>query len=351
MGNQLYFMKLLIYRLFNTAAGKRILRMLKPFVYVKNLKRNDKEKKYPFIVAITVDAESGYVQKNEARVWQGEKPNAFMGFYKGTANLSRLFSKYKVKSTFFLSTQCFDAKEAELSKIKIELRNLDEEGHEIGLHLHPDSNFALQKRMKNSFKYACAKSYDYETILAMLSNSKYLVEKNLGKKTKDKIISFRWGNWALNTTAVKALQDSGFRIDSSAVPGIKGHLRDHRHYDWSNVRKHYPWRLSLADYQNINSNKSNILEIPIATFNFFGFKLRADPVNSYLLLNAFDYYYENADRSEKPFVFVVMTHSCEAVYKGGGLTKVVDLMEEFLNYVNKFKDVKFLTLKESSKYL
>ena len=46
-----------------------------------------------------------------------------------------------------------------------------------------------------------------------------------------------------------------------------------------------------------------------------------------------------------------MTHSCEAVYKGGELTKVVDLMEEFLNYVNKFKDVKFLTLKESSKYL
>ena len=340
-------MKLPIYRFFNTFLGKKILRLLKPLVYVKNLEKNNKEKKYPFIVAVTVDAESGYVKKNESRVWQGEKPDAFMGFYKGIENWRNLLNKYNAKSTFFLSTQCFDAKEEDLNKINFQLRELDKEGHEIGLHLHPNSDFALQKYMKNNFRYAGAKFYDYRTILSMLSSSKYLIEQNLGKEIKDKIMSFRWGNWALNTSAVKALQDAGFKLDSSATPGIKGHLKDHRHYDWSKVRSHYPWRLSLADYQSIHTNKSNILEVPIATFNFLGFTLRADPVNSHLLLNAFDYYYKNADRTEKPFVFVILTHSCEASYSDGRPTKAVSLMEEFLNYAKNFGDVKFLTLNEA----
>jgi len=348
MNNPLYFTKLLAYRFFNTLPGKKLLRLLKPFVSVKNLKKGTEEQRFPFIVAVTVDTESGYVKRNESRVWQGEKPDSFMGFYKGIANWRNLLNQHKIKSTFFVTTQCFDARKEELDKIKFQLRKLDEENHEIGLHLHPDSDFALQKYMKNNFRYSGAKFYDYRTIMSMLSSSKYLVEENLSQGIKDKIVSFRWGNWALNTSAVKALQDSGFKIDSSAVPGIKGHLRDHRHFDWSEVRSHYPWRLSLADYQSIGSDKSSILEVPIATFNFLGFTLRADPVNSYLLLNAFDYYYKNADRSEKPFVFVILTHSCEALYSDGRPTKVVSLMDEFLNYTRKFRDVKFLTLKESS---
>jgi len=351
MENPLYFVKLLAYRFFNTLLGKKLLRLLKPFVSVRNLKRGTKEQRFPFIVAITVDTESGYVKKNESRVWQGEKPEAFIGFHKGIENWRGLLNKYNAKSTFFLSTQGFDAKKEDLDRIKFQLRKLDREGHEIGLHLHPDSDFALQKYMKNNFRYSGAKFYNYRTIMSMLSSSKYLVEKNLSQGIKDRIVSFRWGNWALNTSAVKALQDSGFKIDSSSVPGIKGHLRDHRHYDWSEVRNHHPWRLSLADYQNIDSDKSSILEIPIATFNFLGFTLRADPVNSHLLLNAFDYYYKNADRSEKPFVFVVITHSCEAVSNDGRSTKVVSLMEEFLSYVMEFRDVKFSTLKEAYKYL
>lgn len=351
MKNPLFLLKLQIYRFFNTRIGKKVLRLLNPFVYVKKLRDGTKEPRHPFIVAITVDAESGYVQKNERRVWQGTNPGAFIGFYKGIENWRNLLNKYEAKSTFFLSTQCFDAKKEELDKIKHQLRRLDEESHEIGLHLHPDSDLALQKYMKNNFRYSGARFYDCKTILSMLSSSKYMVEKNLSEGIKDRVVSFRWGNWALNTSAVKALQDSGFKIDSSAVPGIKGHLRDHRHYDWSKVKSNYPWKLSLADYQNIDSDKSDILEIPIATFNFLGLTLRADPVNSYLLLNAFDYYHKNADRSEKPFVFVVITHSCEAVYNDGRPTKVVSLMEEFLDYTKKFRDVKFSTLKEAYKYL
>ena len=118
-------------------------------------------------------------------------------------------------------------------------------------------------------------------------------------------------------------------------------------YDWSKVSLHYPWTLSENDYQDTKKQNSNVVEIPIATFDFFGMTLRADPANSALLQMGFDYYYKNADRSKKSFIFVVISHSIEATHKDGSKTKVIDLMKDFLSYVSKFKDVKFLTLQEA----
>jgi hypothetical protein len=184
----------------------------------------------------------------------------------------------------------------------------------------------------------------------MLSGSKDLIENNLGKNIKNKILSFRWGNWGLNTTAVKALNDSGFKIDSSAMPGIKGHLKDVMYYDWSKVNHHYPWKLSLDNYQSVKEGNSNVLELPIATFNFFGFKLKADPVYSQLLINAFKYYYKNVNRN-KPFIFVIISHSSEGTYKTGKVTEVIKQMECFIRHIKKYKDIRFVTLKEGANSL
>lgn len=338
--------KLLLYRLFNTGIGIFLLKLFSPFVYAKNLKNKNNPKNKKFIIAVTVDTESGYVAKNERRVWQVEKPCAFTGFYNGIENWRKLLNKHKIKGTFFLSTQCFDAKKSELRKIASQLKNLGKENHEIGLHLHPNSDFALQEHLKNNFKYTSAKFYDYNTILSMLNGSKYLIEKNLGKNIKNKITSFRWGNWGLDATGVKALSDSGFKIDSSATPGIKGHLTDIMYYDWSRVNHHYPWKLSMDNYQNIKGGNSSVLEIPIATFNFLGLTLRADPIYSQLLLSTFDYYYKNADRNN--FIFVVMSHSSEGTYEDGKSTKVIRQMDCFIRHAKRYKDVKFVALKEGA---
>src|SRR3989339_819470 len=75
-------------------------------VTVKNLPKTGKPKNFPFLVAITIDTESGYVEKNERRVWQRENPKAFIGFYKGIENWRSLLNKYDAKSTFFCSSQC-----------------------------------------------------------------------------------------------------------------------------------------------------------------------------------------------------------------------------------------------------
>ena len=89
---------------------------------------------------------------------------------------------------------------------------------------------------------------------------------------------------------------------------------------------------------------------PPIDMNFFDIALRADPVNLNLLNAAFDYYYKNAARDEKPLVFVVISHSPEATYANGKKTKAVDTMEGFLSHANKFGDVRFVTLKDASGY-
>lgn len=342
-----YSLKIKAYQFFSTGTGKKILSMLSPFISVKNLgtKAGKSESRKPFIVCITIDTESGYVEKNDCRVWQKDAPEAYIGCYKGIENWRNILAKHNVKSTFFLSTNCFSAKGDDYGKILNQLKLLIKGKHEIGLHMHPDSDLALQKSLKRKFSATSAKFYNQEEINLLLKTGKNLIKEKIGINP----ISFRWGNWALSTEAVKALQQNGFLIDSSATPGIKGHSNDNMAYDWRKISTHYPWMLSKKDYQDTKRQDSKILEIPIATFNFFGLTLRADPANSILLNMCFDYYYKNADRSKKPFIFVVISHSIEATQKDGAKTKVIDVIGDFLSHASKFEDVKFDTLQEAYK--
>ena len=338
--------KLFLYRFLSTNPGKSILNLLSFGVKAENL-GPEKEKKCHFLVAITVDTESGYVDRDERRVWQKEKPEAFQGYYLGIRNLLSVFDKYKIKSTFFLSTQCFSSKGKERKLIDKEIKNLIKNKHELGLHLHPDSDFALQKKSGRKFNATSAFFYSYEEKFKIIKSTRELIKENLGKNAEKNLISFRWGNWALDSGGVKALNKLRFKIDSSATPGIKGHSSDTMKYDWSSVSRHYPWKLSTTNYKETNHDNSDIVEIPIAAFSFFGAKLRADPINSVLLNKAFEEYYNKADRSKKPFVFVVMTHSSEATMKDGKETQALKDLKNFIVFSKKYRDVKFVTMKEA----
>jgi len=337
--------KLFLYRLLSTKLGKIILNLLSFGVKAENLGQ-EKEKKYPFFVVITIDTESGYVDKNERRIWQKEKPEAFQGCYFGVRNLLNVFKKHNIQTTFFLSTQCF-AGNKEYSRIKKQLDEITKNKHEIGLHLHADSDFALQKRLGKKLDATSAFFYNYGEKLEMIKAARDLINENLGKNAEKNLISFRWGNWALDSGGAKALDKAGFKIDSSAIPGIKGHTHDTMRYDWGKVSRHYPWKLSTINHQATNHDNSDITEVPIATFDFFGFTLRADPVNSLLLNKAFVEYYKKADCSKKPFPFAVITHSSEATYKDGKPTIALKDLDAFISYAKKFGNVKFATLRNA----
>ena len=77
--------------------------------------------------------------------------------------------------------------------------------------------------------------------------------------------------------------------------------------------------------------------------------MRADPINSILLNKAFTEYYKKADRSKKPFPFVVMTHSSEATSKDGKYVQALRDLDAFISFAKKYSDVKFVTLREAYK--
>ncbi len=343
-------MRLFAYRILSTPYGRVILRIFSHLIHAKGMGLfKQASAKKPFIVSITIDTESGYVDADERRVWQNENPRAFMGFYKGIKNWKDLFRKYGVKSTFFVSTQCFDSNGSDHEKIASALNEAVSEGHEMGLHMHPDSDFALQKAIGKKFSRTSAIYYDTETKKQMIMEARKMLIKNI--RNLRKVVSFRWGNWGLDSGAVEALHQLGFEVDSSATPGIKGHIGDGMDYDWANVDSHYPWLLSTGNYKDVKKPDSGVLELPIATFSLLGLTLRADPVNLELLKGSFDYYYKNSDRSKKPFVFVVISHSPESTYIDGRKTKVIVTMEDFIKHASKRADVRFVPLDDAAHFL
>ena len=329
-----------MYRFFNSRFGNPILKSLGKYIYVNNLNKKKTRNKYPFHISITIDTESGYIKKNDQRVWQKSNPKEYIGYYKGIENWRNLLNKYDINATFFLSTNCFSAEKKILEKIKTQLKLLIKEGHEIGLHIHPDSDLALQKITKQKYKYTSAKYYSKKELNTIISVSKKLIKNHLGIVPK----SIRWGNWALNTNSVDILEKNKFILDSSATPGIKGHKNKPNEYNWSISKSPHPWYLSKKNYQKIKKPFSNVLEIPISTFKFFGKTLRADPANLELLKSSFDYYSKNVDRSTKPYCFVIISHSNESTHKNGTTTKVISTMDEFIKHVIRNKNTKFVTL-------
>lgn len=341
-------LKLFLYRTLSSSPGRSLLRLLGKTASIPYLPKGTGKRKHPFLVVITTDTEAGYVAPNERRVWQHEAPSAYQGYHTGINNLLEIFERHEVKTTFFLSTHCFSASGQELEKVKSSLGSLLSKGHELGAHFHPDSDQALKRHLGQDYKATSAFLHADEDKQRIVRSARELVRMHLGQAISSRMMSARWGNWALDGGAVKALENSGFMYDSSATPGIKGHLKDGRRFDWSECKRHYPWRLSAQDHQDIALGDTNVTEFPIATFSVFGRILRADPVNSSLLMSGFDAYYRGADRSKKPFPFVVITHSPEATMEDGSPTRAARDLDRFIRHAKRHRGVEFVTLEEAA---
>jgi len=321
-------MKRLVYRIGKNSFISFLLWLMYPFFKIKfdKFTKSKTSIRQPFEICITVDTEPGYIKEDYTREWMFEGNDNPIGYTAGIKHLLQLADKYDIKLTFLLCTKALMYKEKE--DIINLLKKAYKSGHEIGLHHHPRRNPLI------GGKYESSKFYKIEEIRKNLRKEKALVKKYLGKEIVNNLISFRWGNWALFKHAAVALEKEGFRIDSSAVPGIKGHTKDDRIYDWSDEKRRFPWIL----------DNSKVVEIPIATFTMFGIKFKADPaLNSQILINCFKKYYNNLIIRSKTFKFVVITHSNEMVMKDGSPSHVFKNLEKFVKYV-KMYDVKFNTL-------
>lgn len=200
-------------------------------------------------------------------------------------SLLSLFSKYDVSSTFY-----FTGMFAEQSPDSMEL--VKDYGHEVGCH-----------------------GYDHspQRALNLLSLEEQVVELNKAKSAIEpiagKITSFRAPALRVNQYTVRALEETGFRTDSSVASqrfdgpltfGSKEKLK------WlSAPRKPY----NMSYDSPTKRGDSKVLEIPIsaALVPFIGTTMRVSPMTMRILKK---YIFYEASKTEKPVVFLFHPNEC-----------------------------------------
>lgn len=293
--------------------------------------------KNPFFVILTIDSEAGYVAEDEQRLWQVNHPNLFQGFYFGIRNWLNLLNSNNIRATFLMSTQCFSARNKENSLIKQQINRLLESNHELGCHLHPRSDYSLEKILEEKLKSNSSKFYSSQKIDIILQATRRLFKENLDQEINRQIKSFRWGNFGLFPQAIKPLEKNGFLIDSSVCPKLIKHQNDDMFCDWSKIKDPFPFIFK----------KSSILEIPVTTFTFLSQVFTVNPIYHNWFNQIFTDYWLLNNNLKRPFFFVIHSHSSEATYKNGNPTKIIFTMKNIVEKIKKMDNVSFITLKEA----
>ncbi len=159
-----------------------------------------------------------------------------------------------------------------------QLKDAVRRGHDVQSHVHPHWNFTQieGRTYKVNPDYFLLGKLDsdpeqlYVKIQNLLMTSKTYLNNLLCQVNKAyACIAFRSGGYGLqpnSSVIIKALQDSGFIIDSSIVPGftVKNTINE---IDFSIVPKMANYYLD-SDLGTPSKNNSGIFEIPIASCRF-----------------------------------------------------------------------------------
>ncbi len=170
-----------------------------------------------------------------------------------TFDLVKVLNKYQFKAIFFVDAGYLYALnkykdkylniEKDYTKIINQLKILESQGHEIGLHVHPHwedcfYNGDEWKVNLNRFKLS-----DFTKEEARDIFNKYY--KNLQFHFINKIISYRSGGWCLEPFSFirESMKDNGIFIDSTVVPGASYKSKTHS-YDYRLFPKKDIWRFN-----------------------------------------------------------------------------------------------------------
>jgi len=203
----------------------------------------------------------------------------------GLPRLLELYARHDIKCTFY-----FTGMFAEQSPESVEL--VKAHGHEIGCH---------------SYSHAEDKALDvlsYEEQLSELKKAKRIIESLAGT-----IESFRAPALRLNEDTVKALEETGFKSDSSVCP-----QRFDGPFTFGSKRK-LKWLLAprrpyFLSYDSIiRRGDSKVLEIPISAllFSFSGTVMRRSPFITRLVQKYLSF---ESKRTDKPVVFLFHPNEC-----------------------------------------
>ena len=200
-----------------------------------------------------------------------------------TNDLLNLFDNLNIPLTLFADVLSFlRYREQKLfgfpENAENQLKDAIRRGHDVQSHVHPHWNFTQieGRTYKVNEDYFLLGKLDanpeelYSKIRNLLMTSKNYLNNLLGQVNKNyTCIAFRSGGYGLQPNSaiiIKALQDSGFIIDSSVVPGFV--LRSKvNEIDFSIVPKMANYYLD-SELDNPSKNNQGIFEIPIASCKF-----------------------------------------------------------------------------------
>jgi len=140
-------------------------------------------------------------------------------------SLPKLFKKAGITGTIFVTGQISNVVEPFLDL-----------GWSIQTHTHPN----LHLEFNGSYRLA---DYSYSSQLAMIQRDKEMIEKNLNIKSN----AFRAGKLSMNNLTLNALNELGFKIDSSSLIPYVFRLKAISKRPWN------PYKLNIGE----------LIEVPV----------------------------------------------------------------------------------------
>jgi len=162
-------------------------------------------------------------------------------------NLLELFRKYDAKGCFALTADVLAKCEKET------VLQIASEGHEVGLHVHPDDSYLVNLGLSSRGIIGLSQ-YSLKEQSQIIECSSTLFEE----KFHSLPLLFVSGNWSENNATIRILEKNHFLYDLTPLPGAKGHV-----CDWTRLKRiSLPYHPSPDDYQSRGSLK--LLMIPVS---------------------------------------------------------------------------------------
>jgi peptidoglycan/xylan/chitin deacetylase (PgdA/CDA1 family) len=209
-------------------------------------------------------------------------------YEEGLPLLLDLFSKHDVKGTFY-----FTGTFAEQSPESVEM--IREHGHEVGCH---------------GYDHSPQRAFDvlsYEEQVSDLKKAKAVIEDAAGK-----IVSFRAPALRINEDTVKALEETGFKTDSSICS-----QRFDGPFTFGSKKKlkwlFAPRKPYMLSYDSVaKAGQSKILEVPVSAFilPYVGTMMRINPSITKIVQKIL--FFEST-KTGKPLVFLFHPNECISV--------------------------------------
>lgn len=262
---------------------------------------------------ITIDVEAWHGDRPIDRFIWGETNS---GFY-GLKMIIDLFDSLGVKGLFFVDfAECNDYGEDAIIQVARYIKN---EGHTVGVHLHPDHILDPEREFLSEY------SKDEQSFLIEFVTNRYIEAFN------EQPIFFRAGKYSANRDTLEILKKFGYLYDFSEFYGR----------DWCAIKPPL-----TADHL---CRYESLYEIPVTSFTaleIFG-KRRIDKVDMEMSDKLLLYIAKRFAIKNESQVFILFGHSFSFL-KNRYSENMDDLEFEKKNY-NKFKNA-LLGIKNSSDY-